>query len=479
MLRRALKYWWIRPAGGREMLTLALPLIVSTASWTVMNFVDRMFLVWHSTAEMAATMPAGVLHWTILCLPLGIASYVNTFVAQYYGARRSKRIGAAVWQGIGVGVVATPLFLLTIPLAPWLFQLAGHAPEIAAHEVTYFQIVAVGGGASVLAAAMSSFFSGLGNTRVVMLVDTLSALTNVVLDYAWIFGHWGFPEMGIAGAAWATVVSQWLRPILYGSIMALPRYRRPYHLVAGCRFDPDLARRLLTYGGPNGLQMLVEVSAFTLFVLLVGRLGPDATAATTLAFTVNNLAFVPMVGLGIAISTVVGQQLGRDCPRLAARATWTAFVMVAIYMGTFASLYVLVPDGLLMAHASGASHTDFARARELTVILLRFVAVYSLFDAMYLTFVSALKGAGDTRFVILANLILAPFPIFAGWWGIYHLGMGLFWCWSVLTIWACMLDSLFFARFLHGRWKTMRVIEPELNELAVPAVAEPLGCPAE
>ena len=115
--------WWVRRCGGREVLVLALPLIVSTASWTVMHFVDRMFLLWYSTRAMAASMPAGMLHFTLICLPLGVAVYANTFVAQYKGAGRPKRIGAVVWQSVWIGLGVIPLFLATIPLAPGLFSL--------------------------------------------------------------------------------------------------------------------------------------------------------------------------------------------------------------------------------------------------------------------------------------------------------------------------------------------------------------------
>ena len=454
--------WWARPCGGREVLHLAVPLIVSMGSWTLMNFADRMFLLWYSTDSMAAVMPAGMVHFALVCFPLGMASYVNTFVAQYHGAGHPTRIGPAVWQGVYLGILCIPLSLLVIPLAPWIFGLAGHETELARLETIYLQSVALGAGAMVIAAALSSFFTGLGRNRVVMVVDTLASLLNIVLDYAWIFGRFGFPALGIEGAAWATVVSLWFRVGVYAAVMALPRYGRPYQLWAGRRFDATIFRRLLRFGGPNGLQLLVEIAGVTVFLLLVGTLGPKAMAATTLAFNVNNLAFVPMLGLGIALMTLVGRQLGRNNPDLAARATWTSLWMAATYMGTMAAIYVLLPDVLLMGHAAGTSPEQFAELRATTVVLLRFVAAYCLFDAMVVVFVSALKGAGDTRFILVASLVTSPPPLLIVWAGIHYRQWGLFPCWMIVTVWVCVLGLVFCGRFLQGRWRHMRVIEAEL-----------------
>jgi MATE family multidrug resistance protein len=442
---------------------LAIPLIVSTGSWTVMNFADRMFLFWYSTDAMAAAMPAGMVHFALVCFPLGIAAYVNTFVAQYHGAGHPGRIGPAVWQGVRLGLFCIPLYLAMIPLAGWLFRLAGHAPEIANLEAIYFQIVAFGAGAEIIAAALSAFFTGLGRNRVVMAVDTSASLLNVVLDYAWILGHFGLPAWGIEGAAWATVISLWFRVVAYGVWMILPRYRRPYHLWSGRRFNPALFRRLLRYGGPNGLQMVVEIAGFTLFLLLVGNLGAAAMAATTLAFNVNLLAFMPMLGLGIALSTIVGQQLGRDDPHLAARATWTSLWMAEIYMGTMAAAYVLLPDLFLWGHAAGTSPEQFTALRDTTTVLLRFVAAYCVFDALNVIFVSALKGAGDTRFILLTSLFITPLPLIAVWVGLRYFAAGLIWCWIVITAWVCALGLTYTIRFLQGHWRAMRVIEPDVS----------------
>jgi MATE family multidrug resistance protein len=278
--------------------------------------------------------------------------------------------------------------------------------------------------------------------------------------------------MGIAGAALATVVGQWSKVAVYFYLYLQPEYREQYQIAAGRRFDAGLTRRLLRYGAPSALQLFVGVGAFTVFLLLVGQLGREAMAATTLAFNIESVAFVPMIGVGMAVSTLVGQQLGADRPQLAARATWTSFVLAATYMGTFALLYLSIPDVFLLGHKAGADPAEFARIRDMTVVLLRFVAVYCLFDAMNIIFCSAIKGAGDTMFVLTVTILWSPLPVLAGWLGIHYFGWGLYWCWLVITVWICTLGLVYLSRFLHGKWRDMRVIEPDLiaeqEEAAVP-----------
>ena len=451
--------WWRRPAGMREVLTLSLPLVVSTLSWTLMNFTDRVFLVWYSHDAVAAALPAGMMAFLAICFPLGVATYVNTFVAQYHGAKRPERIGPVVWQALFIGFASIPLTILTIPWAGAMFDAAGHAPEIAALEVDYYQAICWGQGAVVVSAALSAFFTGRGDVRTVMIVDTLAALMNVALDYAWIFGKWGFPEMGAAGAAWATSVATLARAAIYLALWFRPEYRQRYQTLAGCRFDRQLFGRLLWFGFPNGLQYLFEVGAFSVYLLLVGQLGPQELAASNLAFNVNSLAFMPVYGIGIATGTIVGQHLGENRPDLAARGTWSAFALAAGLMAVVGSLYVLAPEWLLMAYEAEVGRESFTELRELTIVLLRFVAFYCLFDAMNVIFSAAIKGAGDTRFVLITTLGASALPVVMTWVGVKIFGHGLLWSWISVTTWVCLLGVVFLLRFVQGRWRSMRVIE--------------------
>lgn len=454
--------WWHRPSGGREVLWVIIPLVISTCSWTVMHFIDRMFLIWHSQQELAAALPAAMVSFVVVCFFLGVATYVNTFVAQYFGAKRDDRIGLAVWQGVWIGLISIPLLLATIPLAPWFFEQIGHGASVQPLEAIYYQGLCYGQGGMVVGAALAGFFIGRGDMRTIMLVNLFAAGLNIVLDYPLIFGAWGFEERGIQGAAWATSIAQWGKVIVLFLLMMRLPYRQRFGTVSGIRLDPTLMRRLLRFGAPSGVQFLVECSGITALIMVLGRLGELELTASNLAFNVEALAFMPMLGVGIAVSTLVGQRLGEERPDLAERATWTAFQIGIAYVLCVASFYVFAPRLLLLAHAAHADPGQFERIAELTVVLLRFVAVFCLFDATNIVFVNAIKGAGDTRFVMITTASLASAAVLATWFGTEYLAMGIYGTWTIITVWIFLLGVIFFARFRQGKWRSMRVIEPTL-----------------
>lgn len=460
--------WWLRSGGGRELLCVAAPLVISSLSWTVMTFVDRMFLNWVSGTAMSAAFSGSMVWFVVLCLPLGICMYANTFVAQYFGSNQKQRIGLAVWQSVWIAVGFTPLMLAVIPFAPTIFGSAGHDAVALAIEIEYFQILCLGAPAMLIAQAAASFYSGRGETWVVMWVDAAAAILNLVLDYFWIFGYAGFPQWGVAGAAWATTLSLWIKACVYLLLPLQAAHRAEYGTLSGMRLDLELVRRMLYFGGPSGLQMVLDVVGFTVFVLLVGRLGAVPRDATTMAFSVSSVAFMPIWGLSSAVGILVGQHLGENRDQLAARVTYTGLQLAWIYMAGISALYVLTPGLFLhgFASAAAAGAAEPAAIYSLAVILLRFVAAYNLFDATFMTFVSAIKGAGDTVFVLRVSLALAALLAGLSYLSVEVWDVGIYGCWLLVTGWVWIAAVTFYLRFRHGKWRSMRVIERTAAEEA-------------
>ncbi len=451
---------WQREGGYRELLIIAIPLILSTSAWSLQHFIDRMFLTWYSPEAVAASMPAGLLNFTLISIFQGIAGYVGTFVAQYHGAGMHKRIGPAIWQGNYIALVGGVVLLAVIPLAEPFFNWIGHDQAVRKAEIDYFKILCLGGFPVIATASLSCFYAGRGKPWTIMWINFISTGVNLLGDYILIFGHCGLPEMGIIGAAIATVISPTVALLIYLILFARPRYNHEYALISGWRFDRELFGRLWHYGLPSGVQFFLDVAGFTTFLFFVGGLGTEKLAATNIAFNINTLAFMPMIGFGIAVSILVGQNVGKHKPDIAERSVYAGFGMTFIYMAFIASLYIFVPDMFLAPYAAQAKAENFEPIRNLARVLLRFVALYSLFDGMNIIFASAIKGAGDTRYVMRMILVLSFTALICPTYiALVKFHMGIYTAWTILTLYVIVLGFSFFFRFLGGKWKKMRVIE--------------------
>lgn len=461
--------------GYRDILTIAIPLIFTTGSWAVQNFIDRMFLNWYSTEAMAASMPAGNLNFTLVSLFMGTASYVGTFVAQYYGSDQNKMAGPVLWQGLYISILSGVIIMLFIPFSDAIFGLVGHEKTVREYESVYFGILCLGAIPLVASSAMSGFFSGIGKTWIIMIANFAATAENIIFDYLLIFGNFGFPRMGMKGAAIATALSSCVSFAVYAAVLFRPHFNARFGTLKGWRFDTALFRRLLRFGLPNGIQFFLDMLSITLFILIIGRLGTDNLAATNMAFNVNTIAFMPMIGLGITVSVLVGQYLGMNDPARAEYSVYSGLHLAIAYMGSIALVYLLAPDIFISFYAAGADRESFRHTAELVRVLLRFIALYSVFDAMNIIFASAIKGAGDTRFVMYAIVLLSGIVLLVpAWLAMFVFRLGLFSGWTVLTVYVMMLGLIFMARFLGGKWKQMRVID----ESPVPLPPSMPGGPA-
>jgi MATE family multidrug resistance protein len=448
-----------RLGGSRELLALALPLIVSQGFMTVQVFVDTILLSWHDPREMAASFPAVMWYWMLFGLLQVTAGYVSTFVAQYTGAGRPHRVGPAVWQGIHFAGLAGVLFLLMIPAAPHLIALGGHTPALQALEVVYLRCLCFAALPMLLMAAVNGFFSGRGQTWTVLLIEAAGTAVNVALALVLIFGRLGFPELGIAGAGWATVTGSWTSALFAFALLLMPEYRAEFNTLRGWPLERELFGRLLKYGGPAGSQVFLDVLVFNVFVQLVGRLGEAATGATTLTIRLNMVAFLPMMGLGQAVSILVGQRLGADRPDLAERSAYTGLKWAFGYMCGVAAIYVLVPSLLVSVFEGDRDIASFAAVAAIVPTLLAYVAVYSVADSVNLTFSFALRGAGDTRFVSLLTFALAWPIMVVPTFVVVQSGGSIYAAWVFATAYIVAMAGCFYLRFRTGKWKKMRVIE--------------------
>ena len=350
-----------------------------------------------------------------------------------------------------------------------------HDPGVKELEAAYFSTLVYAALPTLLVATASGFFAGRGKSWTVLLINVVGSSANVGFAYLFIARQSHDPVAAMTGAGYALTCGTWVAAVFGLALLAHPRYRAEFATLSGWRFDRGLFVRFLTFGLPNGLQWLIEGLAFTAFILIVGNMGAEVAAATTLTFSLNMLTFLPVMGLGQGVEVLVGRRQGEKRPDLSARATWTGVKLATGWMLFVAALYCLIPGWLAAPFAAEMKPDEWARVWPLIPVLLRYVAAYSLCDGVNIILAYALRGAGDTRFVVLVSVALSWPLMVIPTWLVWRYGYGVEPAWGAATVYLAVTAGLYVVRFLGGKWRTMTVIEPHVAETGTAERAEPAG----
>ncbi len=443
-----------------ECLSVSWPLILAMAGNAIMMFVDRMFLSKYSEVSIQAAMPAGLTAFMVASFFQSVVSYSGTFVAQYHGAGARAACARAMGQGLWLSVLCLPLLLLSIPMGYWIFDCAGHAPEVVTEEKVYYLALMIGNLALPFIAAISGFFSGQGFTRLVMVANLVGNFLNIALDPLFIWGAWGIPELGILGAALATAISQFIiLAILMAALLFEKHFATRQRMRVALVWKPELVTRIIRFGTPSGIHVLLDVSTFTVFTFVTGRMDALSFSASNIGFSINHLIFAPLLGIGMGATILTGQRMGDKDPSGAVRACRNTLLLgycyIALCIVVIGTLSEPLLDLFFPSDATFAHGDYLALGKKLIAIFL----AWACFDTLNIILGGALKGAGDTRFVMLwmvgcALLLWVPTFLI-----LFACGAG------IVTLWLTMLGYVIVAgtglliRFLCGRWKQIQVID--------------------
>ena len=306
----------VRPtkASCRRLPQLAWPLILNASCWTLQIVLDRILLSQSSIEAVGAGMSGAMMFWSVMTFFQYTANYATTFVAQYTGAGQPLCVGAVIGQALWFALLGGILFMASPPspsrLSPWL-----DTKRTCRVEVIYFRLLCFAGLPMLLTTAATSFFAGRGDTRTVLFLNGIGLLVNGALASVLIFGLFGVEPMGVAGAGWATIAGTWVSAIPSITLLLRPQYVRDFGTGRGFRYDRELFARLMYFGLPQGIGVALETLAFSAFLLFVGRFGKADLAASSIACTLNLLAYLPIMGVAQAIEVLVGQHIGAGGPR--------------------------------------------------------------------------------------------------------------------------------------------------------------------
>ena len=283
-----------------------------------------------------------------------------------------------------------------------------------------------------------------------MWVEIFANLTNIVFDYLLIFGKFGFPRLGVAGAAIATVISGGVAASIYLIIFLSRKTDQQFQVRTYCQLQPSQIRRLLRIGLPMGVQGMLDIGNFTVFSAMIGRMGNAELAANTAAITLLHTSFMPLIGISLAATTLVGQYIGSGRHHHARESGYTAIKIGIAYTSLMAVLFFTIPDTLL------ALVTDDPNVVKLGSKILFLAAIFQLSDGCGICSSGALKGAGDTFFTMIVGisygwLLFLPLS--------YWLGQryGVPGAWTGATIYIILLGMTYFLRFRSDRWEKIQI----------------------
>ena len=445
-----------------ELLRLALPMVVSQGAFAVMIFTDRYFMSQIDPVHMAAALGGGVASLFSFCFFIGLFSYANALAAQYLGAGESEKCPKVVTQGMIMTVMSAPFLTLITFLVAGIFEGMGHEPAQVDLERTYYLILMSGVLVTLAKTCISSYFAGIGRTHVVMICDVFGLVINVPLCYVMVFGKLGFPALGIVGAGISTVVSTVLAFVLFVAFYFRKEHRDKFGVQRSFSLDVKILRRFWRLGFPSGLELFLNVAAFNLFLLMFQSYGIAAGAAAAVVFNWDILSFVPMIGLNVGIISLIGRFVGaRDMARVNEVMT-AAFAVALAYSVVLATVYSTFRYPLVEVFAPPSG--DFTAIRELSAFMMIGLSSYVMADAVILVSGGILRGAGDTRWLMVASVSLHWAMLVAQYFiiRVFELSPKLSWIAFVALVLAIAL--VYALRLKGGRWRDPEVLEMVMAE---------------
>lgn len=402
-----------RRAEIRNVIAMAVPVVITTSSRALMDIADYIMITnLHLTEAQAAILPGQMVVWCYIVLGLGIVSLVNTFASQSLGRGRLHDCTAYAWQGLYISAVAGLIGIAARPGLPFLVRSIGHEPAVQELEIAYANAAIFTVGPTLAASALGWFFIGIHRPWVTTWSVIEANVVNVVVSMVLIFGLLGCEPMGIAGAAWGTFAGVAYRTVRLALTMMAPSVNRRFGTRSTWRPHRIKITSLVRAGLPCGMHWLTEVLAWTTFVnVIIGRtFGTPHLVATNTAWQFLRVAFLPSIGVGNALTAIVGKSIGAGDNQRAIRETRIAAVITLGYMSTIGLCYAVFRHELI------ALFNDAPNVVHIGGNIMICAAVFQLFDALGITYNSALRGAGDTWIPSMVFIVGSWIIIVGGGW---------------------------------------------------------------
>ncbi|MCK5521040.1 MAG: MATE family efflux transporter [Candidatus Marinimicrobia bacterium] len=438
---------------SNEILSIAWPTIIGMIGSTLMGLFDTAMVGRLSAEALAAVGLGNMLIWTAGSLVNSVNVGVQTVAARRVGEKKYSECGESIHNGIILSLIfGTLMTVLMWPFLTKIFPYINDDPSVVSMGNEYMAWRVAGILPAMLHFAFYGFFNGIGKTKVHIRASLISNSLNIFLNYVLIFGKFGFPAMGVKGAALGTVISTSVSALIYFIWLLNPKIKDRYHVFKTSFYNKIIMRRIFSLSFASGVQNFFVLIGFTLFLIIVGRMGTFELAATDIIFNILSFSFMPGFGFGLAAGTLVGNYMGKQNFERAAELTRETIILNVIFMGAIGVIFMLIPRQIL------SLFTLEAEVINIGVIPLRILGIVQFIDAVGMTLMGALRGAGDTSYVAWVDTLINWFIFIPlTWFFGFYLGYGINGAWAAFIIYLVIFATLMYRRFLAGKWKDIVV----------------------
>lgn len=442
-----------RRGNVRDVLIVALPMLLSMSFDTFMTFADRLFLSRLAPEYMNAALAGGAAQMVIMTFFNGVISYVTAQVAQNYGAQKFENCSRSASQGVILSLICTPFVFLLVPLGYFMFHATGVTGLQLEAQTSYFNILICGSLLVLLRQAFISFFSGIGRTKIVMVAAFAGMLVNIVANYFLIFGIGPFPALDIRGAAIGTILGNVATILVLGFRFFGKEVQGQFPF--SFKFHKELFFDLLKKGAASGTELFFTMLSFQTLILTFQRMGPQAATAASVMFNWDMVAYVPLIGLEVSATSLVGRYVGARDSAAVRRSIRSTLMVGFLYSVVVAVFLIGTPDFLTDIFKPDSASALFDEARPIAMQMLRIASLYVLVEVGICVFAGALRGSGDVFWVMITLIALNWLLVFALWIGAFAIGLDTIGCWWIVVIGYFLFPGMLYSRYRSGSWRRL------------------------
>ena len=374
---------------------ISYPIIFGLVAQNILNVIDTAFLGRVSDVALGAGAIGGLFYFALITIGMGFGIGAQIMIGRKNGEKNYAAIGPIVYHTFFfLSITALMLFAIFHYLAPFFLKSVISSPAIYKGSLEFFEYRIWGILFAFINITFSSFYIGVVKTRVLTFSTTLMAAINIILDYCLIFGHWGFPEMGIGGAALASVIAE-VAVMLFFIIYTLQLKNKSYHLFKFIKLDFTLLKSISKLSMPVMLQYFMSFSGWFIFFIIVERISEEALAISNIIRSIYMVIMIPVWGLSTAVNTIVSNVIGQG------RHEDVLPLIKKVVFISIISAIVMVQGNIFFPRLLISFYTNNPLLIEHALPVLNVVTIAMMVFSIAMVLFSSVSGSGNTKITLI------------------------------------------------------------------------------